>query len=547
MADRRPTALAALVVAGAIALASIAVGPVDAASPVESVATTVTTSADAIQPTPAVLGDIVPGSVGRSSPLLDATYDAYLRISWGTRKIYVEFDGDHPQHLGHGDRPDRAQHGRGETGEHPAPLGDGRWRRRRGHDQRPDDRRPARWRPAGRWRDRGSGCASAPRCAPASPARTGCSPMPTASSTSTAGCPGSSRRIAVRPAEPWGPVRDTDEPVGPGQDRDVAEAGPRDERRPHLGQRRRTDPDVRGHERPRLHGDSRRPTTGRGRGSCAIPSSASTTGRARRVPRCSMPPPTPSTRSRRRLGSYPHHTFRVVQSAGGYGMESPGLIWIPTGQASANLRYLAAHETAHQWFYGIVGNDQSTASRSPTRPPPTSSPVTSWACTAPAAARRRPLDRSIYRVLGGAVTTRRSTSRAAICSRRRGRRMGSTAFWVGAPRVRGRQPGTASSRPRPCSMRSTRRRRSILGRRCSRRGSRGSTEGTERAPAGGVPRGAGRAAGRRACRGPRGRPPHRQRPMPGLPATACPDSLPDTLPGTVGQRLPSLRAHVALP
>ncbi len=62
----------------------------------------------------------------------------------------------------------------------------------------------------------------------------------------------------------------------------------------------------------------------------------------------------------RRLGSYPHRTFRVAQSAGAYGMESPGLVWIPTGVPAANLRYLAAHETAHQWFYGIVGNDQST-------------------------------------------------------------------------------------------------------------------------------------------------------------------------------------------
>jgi hypothetical protein len=61
----------------------------------------------------------------------------------------------------------------------------------------------------------------------------------------------------------------------------------------------------------------------------------------------------------RRLGSYPHRTFRVAQSAGGYGMESPGLIWIPTGVAASNLRYLATHETAHQWFYGIVGNDQA--------------------------------------------------------------------------------------------------------------------------------------------------------------------------------------------
>jgi hypothetical protein len=60
-----------------------------------------------------------------------------------------------------------------------------------------------------------------------------------------------------------------------------------------------------------------------------------------------------------RLGSYPHPYFKVVQSAGGYGMESPGLIWIPTGVAASNLRYLATHETAHQWFYGIVGSDQA--------------------------------------------------------------------------------------------------------------------------------------------------------------------------------------------
>ncbi len=60
-----------------------------------------------------------------------------------------------------------------------------------------------------------------------------------------------------------------------------------------------------------------------------------------------------------RLGAYPYSTFKVVQSAGGYGMESPGLIWIPYGVGAANLRYLVSHETAHQWFYGIVGNDQA--------------------------------------------------------------------------------------------------------------------------------------------------------------------------------------------
>src|SRR4026208_1298392 len=40
-------------------------------------------------------------------------------------------------------------------------------------------------------------------------------------------------------------------------------------------------------------------------------------------------------------------------------MEAPGLTWIPTGVGSANLAYLVHHETAHQWFYGLVGNDQA--------------------------------------------------------------------------------------------------------------------------------------------------------------------------------------------
>ena len=60
-----------------------------------------------------------------------------------------------------------------------------------------------------------------------------------------------------------------------------------------------------------------------------------------------------------RLGAFPSTIYKVVQSAGGYGMESPGLTWIPYGVGGANLRYLVAHETAHQWFYGLVGNDQA--------------------------------------------------------------------------------------------------------------------------------------------------------------------------------------------
>jgi hypothetical protein len=59
------------------------------------------------------------------------------------------------------------------------------------------------------------------------------------------------------------------------------------------------------------------------------------------------------------LGAYPYRTYDVAQSAGGYGMESPGLTWMPPGVASGNIPYLVAHETGHQWFYGIVGNNQA--------------------------------------------------------------------------------------------------------------------------------------------------------------------------------------------
>jgi hypothetical protein len=59
------------------------------------------------------------------------------------------------------------------------------------------------------------------------------------------------------------------------------------------------------------------------------------------------------------VGPYPYETYDVAQTAGGYGMEAPGLTWIPTGVGTANLSYLVHHETGHQWFYGIVGNDQA--------------------------------------------------------------------------------------------------------------------------------------------------------------------------------------------
>ncbi|MFV2063030.1 MAG: hypothetical protein ACC726_05890 [Chloroflexota bacterium] len=57
---------------------------------------------------------------------------------------------------------------------------------------------------------------------------------------------------------------------------------------------------------------------------------------------------------------YPHPTYRIAESGGGLAIESPGLVWIPGDRAASDLPYLVSHETAHQWFYAIVGNDQST-------------------------------------------------------------------------------------------------------------------------------------------------------------------------------------------
>ena len=72
-----------------------------------------------------------------------------------------------------------------------------------------------------------------------------------------------------------------------------------------------------------------------------------------------MAPRTRSRATRRARRAVSVQDYKVVQTAGGYGMEAPGLTWIPTGVGRANLSYLVAHETAHQWFYGIVGNDQA--------------------------------------------------------------------------------------------------------------------------------------------------------------------------------------------
>lgn len=62
------------------------------------------------------------------------------------------------------------------------------------------------------------------------------------------------------------------------------------------------------------------------------------------------------------IGAYPYTTLDVVEAdfwAGG--MEYPQLVMIATGLYdwgdSDALKTVVAHEVAHQWFYGVVGND----------------------------------------------------------------------------------------------------------------------------------------------------------------------------------------------
>lgn len=59
------------------------------------------------------------------------------------------------------------------------------------------------------------------------------------------------------------------------------------------------------------------------------------------------------------FGEYPYKTYSVVQTGFCYGgMEYPALSMVSDALYGINYKYVIAHETAHQWWYSAVGNNQ---------------------------------------------------------------------------------------------------------------------------------------------------------------------------------------------
>jgi len=63
-----------------------------------------------------------------------------------------------------------------------------------------------------------------------------------------------------------------------------------------------------------------------------------------------------------RFGPYPYSSLRLAAFSGPgmTGWEYPGLIYLHYRQSDSLLGPLVAHEVAHQWWYGVVGNDVFT-------------------------------------------------------------------------------------------------------------------------------------------------------------------------------------------
>ncbi len=60
-----------------------------------------------------------------------------------------------------------------------------------------------------------------------------------------------------------------------------------------------------------------------------------------------------------KFGEYPYKQISIVQSNFVYGgMEYPNMVLISDDLSHENANYVIVHEIAHQWWYGVIGNDQ---------------------------------------------------------------------------------------------------------------------------------------------------------------------------------------------
>jgi hypothetical protein len=56
--------------------------------------------------------------------------------------------------------------------------------------------------------------------------------------------------------------------------------------------------------------------------------------------------------------AFPAASMTIVDTPGGVGLESPGMVWVPRKLDTRNRTYAIYQGVAHQWFYALVGNDQ---------------------------------------------------------------------------------------------------------------------------------------------------------------------------------------------
>lgn len=61
-----------------------------------------------------------------------------------------------------------------------------------------------------------------------------------------------------------------------------------------------------------------------------------------------------------KIGMYPYRHFSIAETPAGVGMESPGMVWVDATLEKSRFPYIVVHETSHEWFYGVIGNNQGT-------------------------------------------------------------------------------------------------------------------------------------------------------------------------------------------